>query len=154
MKNSWTFTHKLPPTPTSSYEREPLELLWWLDGDSITDEYTPGEISAQDLFKEWLEHPAIKNSQDLRIDWMVLPVDEGVPFIGEDEDFLSFYTWPVHSETGERLKWTQLPVQDKGWSVDRHDKGGFIQEFTGWKPSPLQRTLHLPTLLSAIGGTP
>ena len=151
MNNSWTFTHKLQPGPTPSYVGKPLEFWWWLDGDSITDDYMPDEISAKDLFEEWLKRPSIKDAEDLNINWMVHPVSEEVPFIGADEDFLSFYTWPVHSETGERLKWTQVPVQDKGWSADRDDKGGFIQELTGWKPSPLQQTLHLPTLLKAIG---
>ncbi|NDK32438.1 hypothetical protein FH975_11780 [Nesterenkonia sp. Hz 6-5] len=142
-------TSKLSGGPNQ--EKVALELSWELKGDPISDDYTSSEISAERLFAKWLRKPDIENAQNLRIDWVVLPVGEDAPFRGEDEDFLSFYTWPVHSETGERLNWTQVPVQDKGWSAECQDKGGFIQEFPGWKPSPLQRNLHLPTLLSAIG---
>lgn len=153
MNNSWTFTHRYSPGPTPSYQAQPIELWWWLDGDSITDDYTADEISADKLFYDWLQRPSIKDAEDLNIAWMVHPVSEEIPFIGAEEDFLSFYTWPRHSETEEQLKWTQLPVRDKAWNVERGDKGGFIQEHTGWKPSPFQRTLHLPTLLKAIGYT-
>lgn len=153
MNNSWTFTHKLQPGPTPSYVGKPLEFTWWLDGDSISEDYTPDEISAKDLFEVWLDRSSIKDAEDLEIHWMVLPVGEEIPFIDDPEDFLATYTWPEHSETGQRLKWTQVPVQDKGWSADKRDSGGFIQEFTGWKPSPFQRTLHLPTLLQAIDYT-
>lgn len=127
-----------------------MELWWWLDADSITDDYSNDEITSDELFAMWLRRPSIKDAENLNVNWWVHPVTEEIPFIGEDEDFLSFYTWPVHSETGERLKWTQLPVQDKSWTRNG-DKGGFIQDYTGWKPSPFQRTLHLPTLLKAIG---
>jgi hypothetical protein len=57
----------------------------------------------------------------------------------------------MHSETGARLNWLTLPVVDKGWNEAQNDKGGFIQEATGWKPSALQRTVNMPTLLSACG---
>jgi hypothetical protein len=34
----------------------------------------------------------------------------------------------------------------------RADKGGFIQEHTGWKPSPLQPVVYVPALRDAIRG--
>jgi hypothetical protein len=67
------------------------------------------------------------------------------------EDFLTHYTDPVHSETGEPLNWLRLPVLDRGWNSRRADKGGFVQEATGWKPSPLQSTVDVRLLGAAAG---
>ncbi len=66
------------------------------------------------------------------------------------DDFLSFFTWPVHSVTGERLNWLTLPAVDKLWDPRRADKGGFIQQATGWKPAILQPCVFLPSLTSIL----
>jgi hypothetical protein len=70
------------------------------------------------------------------------------------EDFLTFYTWPVNASTGEPLNWVTLQVLDKLWNRTRADKGGFIQEATGWKPAILQPFVHLQTLVATRDGTP
>jgi hypothetical protein len=145
MENSW----KIVDRHGESRGLHRLELEWDLNWDSITDDYTRSEISAQELMQLWLEK--MGNEENVKINWMVASVSEAAPFTGEEENFLSFYKWPTHAETGERLNWLTLPVLDKGWNENQADKGGFIQEVLGWKPSPLQRTLHLPTLLSAAG---
>lgn len=62
------------------------------------------------------------------------------------EDFLTKFTWPLSSETEERLRWLDLPVVDKLWNDRASEKGGFIQEATGWKPSILQPYVYLPAL--------
>lgn len=67
------------------------------------------------------------------------------------EDFLTHYTDPVHAVTGELLNWLRLPVLDRGWNSRRADKGGFVQEATGWKPSPLQSTVDVRLLGAAAG---
>jgi predicted GIY-YIG superfamily endonuclease len=61
----------------------------------------------------------------------------------QQQQFLTHYTWPTNPTTGEPLRWPELPVIDKVWRTDNlpptyATKGGFIQEATGWKPSPLQ----------------
>jgi len=38
------------------------------------------------------------------------------------------------------------------WNARRGDKGGFIQEATGWKPSILQPFVSVETLAEASGG--
>lgn len=119
------------------YERQSLDLGWFLNWDSISDDYVPADISAPDLFSIWLKKVA-KDGDDLPISWWIPRYGESAPFTGEDEDFLTFYTWPTHAITGERLNWLTLPILDKGWNEGRNDKGGFIQQVTGWKPSPLQ----------------
>lgn len=149
MDNIWDFASRINPGP-GDHKREPLVLGWFLNWDSISDDYVPSEISAHDLFASWLKKVS-GGGDDLKISWWIPSLGELAPFTDEDTDFLSFYRWPVHSETGQRLNWLTLPVQDKGWNVNQNDKGGFIQEATGWKPSALQRTVHLPTLLRASG---
>ena len=52
---------------------------------------------------------------------------------------------------GERLNWLLLPVEDKLWNAKQANKGGFIQEATGWKPSILQPFVYLPALLKGTG---
>lgn len=145
MENSW----KIVDRRGQDRGIHTLELEWWLNWDSITDDYYQSEISASELLQMWLKK--VDGEEDIKISWMVSSVSESAPFTGEDKDFLSYYRWPTHAETGENLNWLTLPVQDKAWNENQADKGGFFQEALGWKPSPLQRTLHLPTLLSAAG---
>ncbi|MFJ5547010.1 hypothetical protein [Streptomyces sp. NPDC093225] len=77
---------------------------------------------------------------------------EGVsPDRVESNHFLSYYTHPVNAETGEPLNWLRLPVLDLSWNSRRANKGGFIQEATGWKPSPLQPTVDVRQLGAAAG---
>jgi hypothetical protein len=148
MKNAWNFASRTNPGK-GDRANQPLELGWFLDWDSISDEYTPNEISAKDLFSMWLER--IGDVETMRIRWWIPRLRESAPFTDEEEDFLTFYSWPVNAETGERLNWLTLPIADKGWNGHHAEKGGFIQEVTGWKPSALQRSVHIPTLLKACG---
>jgi hypothetical protein len=70
---------------------------------------------------------------------------EFAPFVERaisNENFLTFYTWPV-DEAGNRLRWFDLPVLDKLWREGDTETGGFIQEFTGWKPSPFQQQMDV-----------
>ena len=71
--------------------------------------------------------------------------------VADDKDFLSHYTWPEDPKTGDRLNWLTIPVADRHWTAGHANKGGFIQEATGWKPSILQPSLYLPGLLKAAG---
>jgi hypothetical protein len=89
--------------------------------------------------------------------WFVESPDQGkferMPFQrhpvgGALEDFLSFYSWPVNTQSGEYLNWLTLPVVDKAWNITRADMGGFLQEATGWKPAILQSFVFLPSLMS------
>ncbi|HLL36370.1 MAG TPA: hypothetical protein VK545_21370 [Streptomyces sp.] len=75
-------------------------------------------------------------------------------------DFLSMdagtYTWPEAADgSGERLNWLRLPVLDFGWAprTKLPTKGGFIQEVTGWKPSPLQPVFYAEQAARAAGLT-
>jgi hypothetical protein len=142
---------------SSGYEAlVPLMAYWEADGDPISDDYLPDEITAHDLLAQWVERYASKASNGLvRIFWFVESRSDGIceymPFqqhhLQHDEDFLTFYSWPTHPVTGERLNWLSLPVVDKLWRSGRADKGGFIQEATGWKPSILQPWVALESLL-------
>ncbi|MFE9968054.1 hypothetical protein [Streptomyces sp. NPDC005525] len=67
------------------------------------------------------------------------------------EDFLTHFTHPVHAVTGEPVNWLRLPVLDRGWNRTASDRGGFVQEATGWKPSPLQPTMDVRQIGAAAG---
>lgn len=134
----------------------PLSLGWEVEGDPISDNYTPDEISAEDLLAVWARTRNWDRGMWAQLLWIVEPAWEVAPFHGNGEDFLREFTWPVNSR-GERVQWTRLPVQDKLWHPTgkgrraRSEKGGFLQEATGWKPAPLQDYVHVGNLLSAAG---
>ncbi len=134
----------------------------WLDGEvelsSMSDYYTPEEASASELMWLWLRQ--IDSSRYERecvpIYWSVKGDEyksERAPFHNEvSEDFLTFFTWPT-TQDGSPLRWASLPVADRLWRPGQADKGGFIQELTGWKPSPFQESVNVDLLLTttAIG---
>lgn len=145
----------------------PLWLYWEMNGDPITDDYFVDEMSADELWREWRRDmepepatEALFGPGARRIWWFVegdgvesAPFQDwrGVPF--ENWNFLTHFTWPVDPETDERMSWASLPVADKLWRPGHADKGGFIQEVTGWKPSPLQPFVNLKTLEQMSGLT-
>jgi hypothetical protein len=153
----WRFTSK---GPRGTEKVGTLELWYELMMDPISDDYSSSETEARELFSLWLDairegqrwHPDL-GAPHVSIGWYVAGEDsatfEGAPFAEDlyarqhaSEDFLTFYTWPENADTGERLNWLRLPVQDKLWA-GHGDKGGFITDVTGWKPSALQSAVDL-----------
>lgn len=129
----------------------PLSLGWEVTGTSMSDNYSPDEITAHELLRLWTakygrSFPAIY--------WHIPSLGENAPFQRHEympeEGFLEFFYWPRHARTGERLNFNSLEVEDLNWSWDAH-KGGFFQEATGWKPSPLQTRVDLEMLYKAAG---
>jgi len=141
----------------------PLEAYWEVSLDPISDNYTPDEISAQELLRLWAKRVVEEHPDGLiPIHWLVQSREAGesalMPFAYDHlkgkhktENFFDLFEWPQHAVTGEPLNWLTLPVVDKRWNKRRADKGGFIQEATGWKPSILQPYVYLPALLKATG---
>ena len=137
------------------------ELLayWEASFDPISDSYTPDEIDARPLFDFLVERVQAEYPDGLvPISWFVTCPAKGqlerMPFqfnhgpdLPPPDDFLTFFTWPVNTLTGEPLNWLTLPVVDKRWHWETADKGGFIQQATGWKPSILQPFVYLESLL-------
>lgn len=149
------------PKYNDEWEAE-LVARWEVSGDPISDNYTPDDISARDLFRLWADQVREEFADGLvPIYWSVRSPDAGkgaaMPFQHEHgegrikEDFLTEFDWPLDPQTGERLNWLTLPVVDKRWNAQRADKGGFIQEATGWKPSVLQPYVYLPALVEGTG---
>ena len=149
---------------TTGFEPEGvIEAYWEVALDPISDEYTPQEIDAHELFRIWERQVHEKYPDGLiPIYWFVdyegknVATFEAMPFQFEhhpsymSENFLTFFTWPVNAITGDSLNWLTLPVKDKLWHSKQADKGGFIQEATGWKPSILQPYVYLPALESVL----
>ncbi len=147
---------------SSDYEWEgSLTAYWEVSSDPISDDYTPREINARDLFDIWANqvHKQYPNNL-IPIFWFVECKEQGkfayAPFqfnhflnqTETQEDFLSIFNWPISPITGERLNWLTLPVVNKQWNIRHSDKGGFIQDATSWKPSIFQPFVYLPLLES------
>lgn len=170
----WSYTGRRYRTPTFTEE---LALHWEPNGSPLSDDYLPEEVDALELWRRWVDEyadlahqrrPMLYQPGEVPILWSVTGpggaggVSEFAPHMvdrrcdsgawhGLQENFLTHFTDPVHAETGEPLNWARLPVLDRGWSVERVDKGGFVQEATGWKPSPLQETVNVRQLGAAAG---
>jgi hypothetical protein len=168
----WTFHVLAKP---SLIRTEELIYLWEPDASWITDDYLPSEITPRELWDKWCEkapywlaadHPHRYTPGDINISWYIRDLSNGgtaenspyrqyepnaVEAERAPETFLTFHSHPVHSVTGEPLNWLRLPVMDKGWSAERDDKGGFIQELLGWKPAPLQPVMNVFQLAQAAG---
>ncbi len=136
----------------------PLELVWELNGDPMSDDYLPEEASAPELWSKWVSH---YGEPVMPIYWYVAgpakfefaPRDLQPQHQGGDQqrdaDFLTYYTVPVTGDDDEVIQWSRLPVVDKLWRPNETSKGGFIQEATGWKPSPLQSYADISVLARA-----
>lgn len=141
----------------------PLELRWEVSCDPISDDWLPAEISAEELWTLWVDRYGDEWPDGIApIYWSVrssVPrsgVFETAPGIRQlrypnrmVDNFLTYFTWPVNARTGEKLRWTELPVTDKRWNAERGDKGGFIQEATSWKPSAFQMSLDVGVIALA-----
>lgn len=159
----WTWTY---PRSGNTWTEE-LVLYGEPDGSSMSDEYTPDDASAEELWRLWVDRYAVTYHQrdpaqyrigEVPIYWSVTRpsftgIFEGAPHVrnGLSEDFLTHYTHPINADTGERLNFARLPVLDLGWNKTRADKGGFIQEATGWKPAALQQSMDYVVVGRAAG---
>ena len=151
----------------SGYEfRGELHLSWEVHGDPMSDDYSGADdIAAVDLLRRWTDQyypeaiaETLYGPGAVKIHWSIAgepfeaaPFSPDVWMLDDEEDFLTFFTWPTNPETGDRLNFNTLPVKDKVWNDQQWDKGGFIQEATGWKPSPFQPVMYVPTVFAAAG---
>jgi hypothetical protein len=153
--HGWKVRHR-----TSGHEMlAELVAYWELEGEAISEDYTPENMSAADLLALWFSRYGNTIERGLiPIYWFVscsahgifesMPFQHAhVPQVGEN--FLTHYVWPVDPKTGVELNWLTLPVVDKCWNRKQAAKGGFIQEATGWKPGILQPFVALKSLLQA-----
>ncbi|MHB0876651.1 MAG: hypothetical protein ACYC5O_11485 [Anaerolineae bacterium] len=138
-----------------------ITAYWEVSRDPISDDYTPDAKIARDLFGLWANDVRDEYPNGLiPIYWFARCEEQAkfsaVPFQFEhfrgsmDPNWLTEFTWPINAVTGDKLNWFGLPVEDKLWNQRRADKGGFIQELTGWKPSILQPFVYLPALESVL----
>jgi hypothetical protein len=163
IENKWSFRSR----QSNVMFEGPLCLYWEISGDPISDDYTSDEISADDLLRMWVQRyspdvraEAMYGPGMVRISWFVQGPSqfESAPFAADCyttpeayHDFLTYFSWPADVATGELLNWNRIPVIDKLWNDRRSEKGGFFQQATGWKPSPLQPAVYLPGVLAAAG---
>ncbi len=132
-----------------------LELYWEVALDPISDDWTPDDISADDLLDRWAREVRECENGLVPIHWSIRGpgIHELAPYqfqhsrVRGSKNFLTYFTWPEDPTTGEPLKWLELPVVDKLWDEQHCNKGGFIQQATGWKPSALQSHVFLDSLM-------
>ena len=163
LQNGRPMTWRVSSRETDFTWEGELVAYWEVSFDPISDDYIPAEIDARDLFDLWVEQVRGRYPDGLvPISWFVVCEANGklerMPFqfnhcpdLPPPDDFLTFFTWPVNPMTGEPLNWLTLPVMDKRWHLERGDKGGFIQQATGWKPGILQPHVFLESLLRCRG---
>jgi predicted GIY-YIG superfamily endonuclease len=123
---------------------DPLILSYELNGDPITDDYLPSEISANELLHMWLRKSVKDQQKPMRIWWFVYGpaiAEFAMPYDIYEPDaphFGRYYSNLVDGHTHQPLGLHELPVMHKRWDHVRGDKGGFITAATGWTPRPLQ----------------
>lgn len=137
-------------TRRGRWKEEPLYLYPELDGSSVIGDSacSDGE-EALYFYVGWIEdnHPEWLEADAVPIYWSVMPVCEHAPFQAKplvDEDFLSFYTWPLDAATGERLDWYRLAVVN--------DRFRDFAKALSWLPSPLQPTAPLRSIMESRRG--
>lgn len=140
-----------------------IQAYWEVVLDPISDDFSPETMSVSDLMRLWQGRIEDRGFPEklVPIYWYVdspnSEVFELMPFQYEHypgqsrEDFLTFFSWPTNVETDEPLNWLTLPVVDKRWNSQQSDKGGFIQEATGWRPAILQPFVYLDSLTRTLG---
>lgn len=126
-----------------------LQLYYEVDCDPISDDYTPDEISATELYAVWRRYMDRRGKRDFAsIYWYVDgcgTFESAVPQ-GSTEVWSNYYTALCELRTGFPVKIEHLPVIRKRWRVGLSDKGGFIHEATGWTPNPWDPHVNLDFL--------
>lgn len=145
-----------------------LSLDWELrDAGHFSENWVPSEVDAAGLLRLWAAH-AGRDGDLLTISWWVVmerrfgrqreidrwPVATPAAVLGRSS-FSDIFSTPLSERTGDVVEWDRIAVVDKSWVRGRTDPGGFVQEATGWKPAPLQRSVRLGALLAlAPAGVP
>ena len=144
-----------------------MAAVWEASLDPMSDDYTPNEISASDLFAKWARRVTEEYQNGMiPLHWFVevngpnIKTFERIPsqfdhFAGKfvsRRDFLDIFSWPVDMETGEALNWMTLSVVDKLWRKGQADKGGFIQghRLDAFGPSAICLSIFVTSSGSAI----
>lgn len=114
-----------------------------LDGEGQFEEYTQYVASR---YPDWINNNAVPIVWSVHSGWG-RGIFEAAPFTSNEPswgDFLTHFTWPSNTKTGERLDWFQLPVVN--------DRFPDFAQALAWTPSPLQPTCPLRSLLDSRSG--
>jgi hypothetical protein len=142
-----------------------LYAYYYINYESITDDYELADISAIDLYDIWRAHISKKDRDAVSISWVVAGCGTFDPHPISERDTtwegLRFHTWEDDFTTPERIdgkpfRWLDLPIVYKRWNPlwsDCRGKGGFIEELTNFRPNPLQSSVSARLLDNLIFGS-
>ena len=134
-------------------QADDLCFVYQVEGSSISDNFTPGKCSPVVLWHGWVESMKKYDLTRVPIHWFIQSEMAGIFEAArglsrwEPKDGTLHRRWVDDFDqprylNGAPFRWLDLPVLDQGWSRETHSSGGFIQELTGWKPSPLQPVVN------------
>jgi predicted GIY-YIG superfamily endonuclease len=118
-----------------------VDNVHYLDSEGQFEEYVQ---YLERRYPEWLDADAVPIIWSVRSRDSVDSIYETAPFQKFDPswgDFLTHFTWPVDTKTGEHLDWFRLPVVNERFPE--------FAEALAWMPSPLQPTCPLRSILAS-----
>lgn len=167
--NQWTFQNRDTNTPRGV---GPLVLLWELTGDAVDDYWNIGEISAADLWHQWLVRNPIDEPAEAtfgpgarRIEWTLDAAEHCVMEAAPFQPFRKALNAAADAQYRRAAidAWCE-PVADESWESDDPD---FLDIYTWprhagtgerlqWSRLPVidkvWRTDNLPSLYTKTGG--
>ena len=115
--------------PDGSRRTSSLYADYEVCGSTLSDYLSPDEITAEELLQKY-HNESLRSCPDGVVGiWWFLRGTNGIfemmpgQCCGEPEDpsryedFLTYFTHPVRVDTGESLRWTHLPIREKGWNL-------------------------------------
>lgn len=121
-----------------------LTLVWEVDYAAVSDDFIEGQDDPHEVFELWLQSVTKKYDTWVPIYWFIDGISfEVAPFSHHNlnqQDFLSFFTWPEDVD-GNPVNWLALPTD--------HAKSWFFSAVTGWTPAAYQPSVSIDLLRMA-----
>lgn len=147
-------THKLDGHKRRGY----LYAGYAINYEALSDEYDCSETPAwvvYDRWRDWARKRPEHHPLGVSISWHVAGLgtfDDHPTAYDHYQEASRIYKWTHWFHTpqrtdGEPFNWSDLPIEVKRWHPSFEcAKGGFIEEHTGFRPSPLQPFVTLDQL--------
>lgn len=150
----YEFTHKLDGHTRRGYLYAGYEIRY----EALSDDYDSAETPAWVVYDRWRDWARTREEHyplGVRINWYVAgcaTFDDHPTAHDHFPDSDGSYKWTHYFHAPKRIdgkpfNWSDLPIEVKRWHPGFScTKGGFIEEHTGFRPSPLQPFVTLEQL--------